>query len=513
MIPFLLKFISICAIFSLAFSTCGKYKSLASTNDLLIIGGTIVTMASSDKQVIENGALLICDGIIKFVGTEAQYKSEKKTRTDFCPDPPLQTIHPYDVVVPAFINAHTHGAMSLFKNLGNDRPLADWLNNYIFPLEGALVDEKFCRIGTKLAMAEHLASGTSTFADMYFFQDAVAEEVSAVGMRAFLGESVIDFSQPDSPTPNNTLENIAEPFLKKWSNHPLIEPCITPHAPYTTSAWVYKEAIRLNRKYNKRTWTHCSETSAEDANTRAHQGMPSDSNMTVTEFLNSIGALGSDVTCAHSVWLTDKDVEIYRSTGTKIAHCPSANLKLASGVMGYPALKRAGIKIGMGTDGQSSNNDVDIIGEAHLASMLHKGVNLNAESAPALDVLKHLTIDGAAVLEREDKQGSLEVGKMGDVTVFRGDSVKWTPRFDIGINGTKDPGDTAALIIYNSNAFDVKGTVVSGKVLYWNGCYTTMDIEKVKKDAVVLSQEIRNHLQQNNADISTCEGADSCASS
>lgn len=474
-------------------STCEQYKSYASTEDILLLGGTILTMAERKSgKIIEDGALLICSGLIKFVGTKSEYESAKKS--DFC-SAPTQILNDLDVVVPAFINTHTHAAMSLFKNLGNDLPLETWLNNFIFPLEGSLVDEGFCRAGTKLAMAEYLASGTSTFSDMYFFQDAVAEEIVKVGMRAFLGESIIDFPQPDSPTPNNTLE-IAEKYIKKWSDHPLIHPHLAPHAPYTTSAWVYKEAVRINRKHGKRTWTHCSEAKSEDANMRAHQGLPANSEQTVTEFLNNIGVLGEDLTCAHSVWLTDDDIKIYQKTGTKVAHCVSANLKLASGVIRYPAMTAAGIKIGMGTDGQSSNNDVDLVTEAHIASLLHKGENLDAEAAPAYAMLRHMTMEGAEVVQNEKRQGSLEVGKYGDVTVFRGDSVKWTPRFDIGENGSGEAADTAASIIYNSNAYDVKGTIVSGKLLYWDGCYTTLDIEEVKKEAGEYAQKIRDHLKE-----------------
>lgn len=446
----------------------------------------MLPLSASQPSLVPDAVIHICSGRIVFVGTRSLHASFLKTSSS-CSAPTL-SLSPLDIILPAFLNLHTHAAMSLFKNLGNDRALNDWLSNFIFPLENSLVDAEFCRIGTVFSMAELLASGVSTFADMYFFQDTVAKEVSRVGMRAFLGESIIDFPQPDSPDPNTTL-SIAESYIRNWSDHPLIHPFVGPHAPYTTSKDVYQRAVALNRKYGKLTWTHCSEAPTENVNMRVHQGLTE--NITVTQFLHDIGVLGKDLICAHSVWLTDEDVELYRKTGTNVAHCPTSNLKLASGVMRYSTLKKAGIHIGIGTDGHASNNDVDVVAETHLAALLHKGMDLDPTTMPALEALRHLTIEAAKAVGREKQQGSIEVGKMGDVVVFRGESLKWTPRFDVGSNGTEDGADAAAVVVYNANAGDVRGTVVDGKVLYWDSCYSTLDVDKVRKQAEEVAEKVR----------------------
>lgn len=449
-------------------------------------------MNASESSIIENGIIFVCSGRISFVGTMPQFESFSKSNPLPC-NASILELDPRDVILPAFINAHTHAAMSLFKNLGNDRALSDWLQNFIFPLEAALVDQQFCRIGATLTMAELLASGVSTFADMYFFQNSVAEEVEKVGMRAFLGQGIIDFPQPDSPNPNTTLI-IAEEFIKRWRDHPLVSQVVAPHAPYTTSKSVYQAAVALNRKYSQRTWTHCSETMSENADTRAHQGLPSDSNITAPEFLENIGVLGPDVTCAHSVWLTDSDIQIYKRTGTSAAHCPSSNLKLASGFMRYSAMRNADVPIAFGTDGHASNNDVDMVEEARIAAFIHKGIDLDPLTLPALDAVRHLTSEAAEAVGRSDVQGSIETGKFADFAIFGGNSVKWTPRYDIKANGSKAPANTAAVIVYDSNAADVKGTVVNGRVLYNEGCFTTLHITRVLSDATQISSKVRDFL-------------------
>lgn len=468
---------------------CRHIKPYAHTHDILLVGGSIITMADVDTSLITDGTILVCKGTIVFVGSRHGFS---KSSARFACRPKVLHLHEEDVVVPAFINTHTHAAMSLFKNLGNDRDLSDWLNNFIFPLEGGVADEEFCRAGVNLAMLEFLAGGTSTFADMYFHQDAAAEEVSQVGMRAFLGESIIDFPQSDSPNPENTLV-IGEKFIRRWLGHELITPLMAPHAPYTTSASVYQRAADLNRKYGVRTLTHCSETQAENANMRKHQNLADDST-TATQWLRDIGVLGPDVTCAHSVWLTDDDIKIYKKTGTKVGHCPSSNMKLASGFMRYTAMKEAGIPIGFGTDGHASNNDVDLVEESRMASLIHKGVDLNPKTLPALDALRHLTMGGAIALGREAVQGSIEAGKFGDFAIFNGRSAKWTPRYDIRHNGTLSVADTAALITYDANGYDVKGTVVNGKLLYFDGCFSTLNVARVISKAQAQGKRIRDHL-------------------
>lgn len=463
----------------------------AKDSNILITGGTIITVASNEDNVIQNGVIAVCNGTIVYVGKNDGFQ-EFKLSGKMCRANEFK-LSKNDVVAPAFINAHTHAAMSLFKNLGNDLDLQEWLGNFIFPLEASVVDEKFCKVGSALAMAEMLAGGTSTFADMYFFQDQVANVVERVGMRAYLGQGIIDFPQPDSSNPENTLK-IAEEYIKKWTNHPLVHPFIAPHAPYTTSASVYKKAVALNRKYGARTWTHCSETQSENEDTRRYQNLGVDTNITATQFLNDIGVLGSDLTCAHSVWLSDSDIRLYKKTKTSAAHCPSSNLKLASGFMRYSAMDSAGISIAIGTDGQASNNDLDVVEEARLASFIHKGRDLNPLTLPAIEALRHLTMGGAMAIGQSEMQGSIEVGKYGDFAIFGGNSVKWTPRFDIYSDGTLNANDTAANIIYNSNANDVRATVVNGKLLYVNDCYTTLPVEDVIWQSRFIARDIQARL-------------------
>lgn len=254
--------------------------------------------------------------------------------------------------------------------------------------------------------------------------------------------------------------------------HPLIHNFVAPHAPYTTSASAYEKEGALNRKYCARAWTHCSETQSENEDMRRSQNLGADSNVTVTQFSNDVGMLVPDVTCAHSVWLSSSDIKLYKKTGTSAAQCPSSNLKRASGFLKYSAMDSAGITSAMGTDGQASNTDLDIVEEVRLASFIHKGQDHNPRTLPAIEALRHLTMGVAKAVGQSDMQGSIEGGYIRRLCYLGGNSVKWTPRYDIYSDGTLNANDTAN-IIYHSNANDVRATIVNGKLLYFTSMIVT----------------------------------------
>ena len=474
-------------------ASCESIRTAYGTsNDLLILGGTVLSMVPGEK-VTADAAIVVEGGVIKHVG-DLSTAGEGFDLQALNESLPVLKLDSEDIILPGLINAHTHAAMSLFKNLGSELALAEWLNDAMFPLEREFVNAEFCVAGVKLAMAEFLRGGTTTFADMYLFQDTVAAEVEKVGMRAYLGQGIIDFPLPDNPTPNDTLA-YGEAYIKNWVGSKYVVPFLTPHAPYTTSRWVYEAAARLNREYGVPTWTHCLETQEENSAFRLHQGLAADSEVSEIEWLDDIGLLADDLTCVHSVWLSEADILRFGQTGAKAVHCPSSNMKLASGLMDYVGMRQQNVTIGIGTDGHASNNDVDLLEEARLASFLHKGKALDPKVLPALDALRHLTVEGAKVLRRESDLGTIEVGKRADLAILRGKgSVKFSPRFEDPETGTRAAQDLASLVVYSANALDVRGTVVDGKVLFLDGCYTTLDVAEVLRDARRWGEKIKKFV-------------------
>jgi 5-methylthioadenosine/S-adenosylhomocysteine deaminase len=439
------------------------------TADLLILGGTVVTM-DTQRQVFENGAVAIVGGAIAAIGPEAEISNR------FLADETIRA-HPHDIVLPGLINAHNHAPMTMLRGVADDIALMDWLEDYIFPAESQLVNPEFVRIGTRLAALEMIRSGTTTFADMYYFEDDVAGVVSETGLRGVLGETILDNPTPDSATPDDALA-YTEAFLRKWANHPRITPGIAPHAPYTVGPETLRKVVKLARQYNAPMLIHLAETSDEVETIRSRYGT------TPVGYLESVGVLGPDLLAAHAVWVNESDIVTLATHNVGLVHNPESNMKLTSGAMPIAQLRQAGIAIGLGTDGPASNNDLDMFGAMLTGALLHKFVDNDPTTMPATEVVSLATIEGARALHMNDAIGSLEVGKRADIIIVDGSRPNLVPRYDLYSHLT-----------YAARGHDVKTTIVEGQILYHDETFTTLDPESVFSDARKLANRVRQVLR------------------
>jgi 5-methylthioadenosine/S-adenosylhomocysteine deaminase len=350
---------------------------------------------------------------------------------DICPNnqtekyQAVETIQLLDhVLIPGLINLHTHAAMSLMRGLADDVPLMPWLEQHIWPAERAVVSPSFVRDGTLLACAEMLSGGMTTFNDMYFFPLATAEAAIQIGMRANLGLVVIEF-------PTNYANN-AEDYIDKGTaakdqlrDVPLISFSFAPHAPYTVADTTFSQINTLSAQLDIGIHTHLHETQAEITQSEQTHGM-----RPIARLAN-LGLLNSTVTLAHCVHLNTAEINILADHGCSIAHCPSSNLKLASGIAPIAEYAKQGINIGLGTDGAASNNRLDMFVEMRLAALLAKGISGDATAISAHQALEMATINGAKALNLADKIGSIEIGKLADLTAVRLSDIETQPCYDV----------------------------------------------------------------------------------
>src|SRR5689334_12320426 len=383
----------------------------------------VITM-DGQRRVIENGAVAIQGDHILAVGTKAEIdaKYQAKQRLD----------RPDAILAPGLINTHTHAAMSLFRGIADDLRLQDWLEKFIFPAEAKNVSADFVRWGTRLGVMEMLLGGTTTFTDMYYFEDVVAEAAKEAGMRGVLGETIIGFPVADNKTPADAL-TFTEKYLTRFRNDPLIVAAVAPHALYTNS----DEPLII----------HLSETKKEndDALSQRH--------MTPTRILDGLGVFQGKSVAAHGVWLTDEDMAILKERGVGVAHCPSSNMKLASGVAPVVKMLAAGIAVGLGPDGPAgSNNDFNMFEEMDLTAKLAKVIALDPQVLPATTALDMATILGARALGMEKEIGSLEAGKRADLMMVRIDRPNAVPLYD-----------AISQMVYALKANDVRDVMVNGK--------------------------------------------------
>jgi 5-methylthioadenosine/S-adenosylhomocysteine deaminase len=336
--------------------------------DLLVSGGTIVTM-DAQRRILNDGAIAVRRDSIVAVGPRAEL--EKAYR-------PAQRINARGkLVLPGLINGHTHVPMTLFRGLADDVPLQVWLEKYIFPAEARNVTEDFVTWGTRLALLEMVRGGTTTFADMYYFEDAIAREAKSAGVRAVVGETILDFPAPDNKTLDQMLV-YTENFLKKWKGDPLVRAAVAPHSTYTCSEATLKASAALARRYAAPLLIHLSETEAEIEESRRKRGM------TPTAYLEKLDFLGPDVLAAHCTWSDPADIALLVSRQTGCVHNPSSNMMLASGVAPVVEMLRAGMRLGLGTDGPAgSNNDLDLMEEIDLAAKLQKITRMDPQALSA----------------------------------------------------------------------------------------------------------------------------------
>jgi 5-methylthioadenosine/S-adenosylhomocysteine deaminase len=411
--------------------------------DLLITNATIVTMDPS-RRIIEDGIIGVRGDTISFVGTESELRAQ--AMKGFAG---VQTVDAKGkLVLPGFINGHTHVPMTLLRGLHDDVTLDDWLRKYIFPAEAKNVTEDFVRWGTRLAAAEQIRSGVTTFADMYYFEDAVAEENKAAGMRGVLGETLLDFPAPDNKT-NAAMLEYTERFLKRWQNDPLIHAAAAPHSIFTCSQKTLQDSAALARKYRAPILMHVAETKKELDDSLKQNGL------TPVQYLEKLGILGPDVLAAHCIFVDEKDRKILADRRVGCVHNPSSNMMLASGVAPVIEERAAGIAVGLGTDGPAgSNNDLDLMEEMDLAAKLQKITKMDPRALGARSVVEMATIEGAKALHMEKQIGSLEAGKKADIILISLDEPNAVPMFDI-----------YAQLAYALKGSDVETVVIGGRVL------------------------------------------------
>ncbi len=431
-------------------------SSAAEQVDLIVRGGTIVTM-DAERRVIENGAVAVRRGAVAAVGPADEVLAKFSAP---------QTLDARGrLVVPGLVNTHGHAAMSLMRGLADDRALMDWLQNYIFPAEARVVDEEFVRVGTRLACCEMLLGGTTTYADMYYFEQAVAEETAQAGMRGVLGQTVIDFPAPDFKTWDAALVG-CEAFLVRWKDHPLIVPAVAPHAPYTVSPEHLQAARALANRHQAPLVIHVAETKSEVATIRErHQASP-------VAHLERLGLFDGATLANHCVWTDDADLALLAKRGVGVAHCPQSNMKLASGIAPVPKMLALRIAVGLGTDGAASNNDLDLWEEIDAAAKLHKAFSGDPTVISAREAFAMATIEGARALGLADRIGSLEVGKQADLATIALDAPHVAPLYDVYSH-----------LAYSVKAGDVRSVLVAGRVVVDERRPTNLDVRKTLAEA------------------------------
>jgi 5-methylthioadenosine/S-adenosylhomocysteine deaminase len=377
------------------------------------------------------------------------------------------------VVMPGLINTHTHAPMVLYRGLADDLALMDWLQKYIFPAEAKTVHPAFVRAGTRLAALEMIRSGTTTYADMYYFEEEIARVTKAAGLRGVLGQTIIKFPVPDARTPEEGLSR-TERFIREFVADDLIVPAVAPHAMYTLEAETLKGARELANRHHVPVILHLAETQDEvKIAAEQHKATP-------VGYLESLGFFGPRTLAAHTVHLTSRDIDILKQRGVGVSHNPESNMKLASGTAPVPALRRAGVPVGLGTDGAASNNDLDMFEAMRQAALLHKLQSGDPRTLPAADVLAMATREGAAALGMEKIIGSLEPGKRADLIVVSMTAARQTPMYD-----------PLSHLVYTTRGDDVRTTIVNGKILMREGKVLTLNEPAVLAEARKLAAEVR----------------------
>ncbi len=421
--------------------------------DLMVTGGTVVTMDGA-RSIIANGTIAVKGDTIVGIGSRPEMESRFVA---------AQTIDAKDsLVLPGFINGHTHVPMTLFRGIHDDVTLSDWLYKYIFPAEAKNVNEEFVRWGTRLAAAEQIRSGVTTFADMYYFEDAVAEETKAAGMRGVLGETFIDFPAPDNKTEAEAL-SYTEKFLKRWQDDPLIHAAAAPHSIYTCSQKTLQDSAALARKYHAPILIHTAEMKKEWDDSQKQNGM------SPVQYLDKIGVLGPDVVSAHCIFVDQADRKTLAQRQVGCIHNPSSNMMIASGISPVPEMRAEGVSVGLGTDGPAgSNNDLDLMEEMDLAAKLAKISKMNPLALNAKAVVEMATIDGAKALHMEKEIGSLETGKKADIILISLNEPNAVPMYEV-----------YAQLAYSLKGSDVQTVIIGGRLVMLDRKLLTIDEAQV----------------------------------
>jgi 5-methylthioadenosine/S-adenosylhomocysteine deaminase len=428
--------------------------------DILVTNGTVLTLDEDTTEII-NGAVAIGQDAITAVGPANEFGNWSISRVIDARG---------GIIMPGLVNSHTHAAMTCFRGLADDLQLMTWLNDHIFPAEAKLDDQKVYA-GALLACAEMIMSGTTSFCDMYLFEDAVARAAKKAGVRAVVGEVLYDFNSPNYGPIKNGFK-YTQKLIDTWQNDPLVTIAVEPHSTYLCAPQLLKKAFKLTQSFNLPLVIHLAESKSEINQIKERY------NRTPVEHLAELGVLAPNVLACHCVELTDKDIRLLQRYDVKVAHNAESNMKLASGVAPIPRLINEGICVGMGTDGCASNNDLDLFLEMDSVAKLHKAKTLDPTVMDALTVLKMATINGARALGLDQTIGSLETGKKADLIIIDTNKPHLTPMYN-----------PVSHLVYAAMGSDVTTSIINGQVVMENGQLKTMDIKAVIDDVNKIAKE------------------------
>ncbi|WP_369309915.1 amidohydrolase [Providencia rettgeri] len=430
--------------------------------DIMIVDGTVLTM-DAKNHIIENGTIVIKENKIIAVGGPElvkEYQAPNVLNVDG------------DIVMPGLINTHTHASMTVFRSLADDVP--DRLHRYIFPLESKMVSREMVRVGANLANIEMIKGGVTTYVDMYYFEDEVAKTVDKVGLRAVLGESVIQFPVADAQNADEGIQ-YAVNFINQYKDHPRITPAFAPHAPYTNSTEHLQQISKLSQALNVPVMIHLAETDREQEEIAKRTGGKSP-----VQYMADIGALNNKVIAAHAIMVNEQDLDLLKQYDVGVAHNISANTKSAKGVAPVITMLEKGIRVGLGTDGPMSSNTLTTLNELNLVGKIHKLENKDRAAMPPLTVVELATKGSAKVLHMEEKLGSLEAGKLADIIVIDTKSPNMVPMYS-----------PYAALVYGANGANVRHTIVDGKVLMKDRKLLTADEKVIIKEAQDFANKVR----------------------
>jgi len=458
--------LAFCVLSLTEFATAQANREKA---DLIVLGGTVITM-DAERRILNDAAIAVKGDSILAIGPSTEILAKYSSANQIDARGKL--------ILPGFINGHTHAPMTLLRGLKDDVTLDVWLKNYIFQAEAKNVTEDFVRWGTRLAAAEMIRSGVTTFADMYYFEDAIAEETKAAGMRGILGESWLDFPVPDSKNESETAA-YSEKFLVRWQDDPLIQAAVAPHSIYLCSAKTLHDAQTLAQKYHAPILIHVAEIKKElDDSLRQNGATP-------VQYMNRIGLLGPDIVAAHCVWVDETDRKLLAEKGVGCVHNPSSNMMLASGVAPVVEERAAGVAVGLGTDGPSgSNNDLNLMEEIDLAAKLQKVTKNDPRALGAKAVVEMATIEGAKALHMEKEIGSLEPGKKADLIVISLNAPNAVPMYDV-----------YSQIAYALKGSDVETVIIGGRVVMRDRHLTTLREEEILAKAREYGKKVEASLK------------------
>jgi 5-methylthioadenosine/S-adenosylhomocysteine deaminase len=434
----------------------------AKSADILVKNGTVLTLNANGTE-ISNGAVAIRKDTIEAIGPAIDFSDWSASRIIDANG---------GIIMPGLINSHTHAAMTCFRGLADDLQLMTWLNDHIFPAEAKLDDQKVY-LGTLLACAEMIMSGTTCFCDMYLFEDAVARAAKRAGVRAVVGEVLYDFDSPNYGPIDKGFE-YTQTLIDTWKDDPLVTIAVEPHSAYLCQPELLKKAFNLTQSYGLPLVIHLAESKSEVGQIKERY------DRTPVEHLAEIEVLAPNVLACHCVELTENDISLLHRFDVKVAHNAESNMKLASGVAPIPRLLNAGICVGLGTDGCASNNDLDLFLEMDTVAKLHKAKALDPTAMDARTVLKMATIQSARALGLNQAIGSLETGKKADLIVIDTHKPHLTPMYE-----------PVSHLVYAAMGSDVTTSIINGTVVMEERNLKSLDLKKVINDVNKIAAEIR----------------------